>query len=120
MKESIIGLIGAGILGFFSGLFLPWVKWAIEKRQKRYEYRKELITTWKQKVETANFDSPEGQSNFGNSSAYSSLRSHMAEEVVVKFEQERTVYAAGGRGGDVRKQMLLDEVARLEKKWGLF
>jgi hypothetical protein len=43
----------------------------------------------------------------------------MAKDVIDKFEAPRTVYVGGGRGDDVRKQMLLDEVARLEEKWGL-
>jgi hypothetical protein len=57
MKETIIGFVSAGI-GFISGLLVPWVKWAIEKRQKRYEYRKKLITIWKREAEAADFHSP--------------------------------------------------------------
>jgi hypothetical protein len=43
----------------------------------------------------------------------------MNKEVIARFEAKYTVYASGGRGDDVHKQMLLDEVSRLEKKWGL-
>ena len=118
MKETIIGLVFAGI-GFISGLLVPWIKWEIEKRHKRHDYRRELIASWKAKLAAAEFHSPEGRSSFGSSPEYSSLRSHMVKEVIEKFEAPRTMYAGGGRGDDVRKQMLLDEVSRLEKHWGL-
>lgn len=118
MKETIIGLVSAGI-GFISGLLVPWIKWEIEKRQKKFEYRKGLIASWKAKLAAAEFNSQEGRSGFGSSHEYSSLRLHMAKDVIKKFEAPRTIYVGGGRGDDVRKQMLLDEVARLEKQWGM-
>lgn len=118
MKETIIGLVSAGV-GFASGLLVPWIKWDVEKRQRKCDYRKELISNWKTTLEATEFNTPEGQSGFGSSPAYSSLRSHMNKEVIEKFEAKYTVYISGGRGDDVKKQMLLDEVSRLEKKWGL-
>jgi hypothetical protein len=118
MNEIIIGLVSAAV-GLISGLLLPWIRWEIEKRQKRLDYRKELIAIWKAKLATAEFHSPEGRSSFGSSPEYSSLRSHMAKEIIEKFEAPRTSYVGGGRGDDVRKQILLDEVSRLEKHWGL-
>lgn len=118
MKETIIGLISA-LIGFISGLLVPWIKWEIEKRQKRHDYRMKLIATWKAKLAVAEFHSPENRSSFGSSPEYSSLRSHMTTAMIEKFEAARTMYVGGGRGDDVRKQMLLDEVSRLEKHWGL-
>lgn len=118
MKETIIGFISAGI-GFISGLLVPWIKWELEKRQKRHDHRRQLISVWRSTLATAEFYSPEGRNRFGNSPEYSSLRLHMLKEVVGRFEAPRTMYAGGGRGDDVRKQMLLDEVSRLEKLWGL-
>ncbi len=118
MKETIIGLVSAGI-GFISGLLVPWIKWEIEKCQKRHNYRNELIAGWKAALAAAEFHSPEGRCSFGSSPEYSSLRSHMVKEVIVKFEAPRTMYVGGGRGDDIRKQMLLDEVSRLEKHWGM-
>ena len=95
MKETIIGLVSAGV-GFISGLLVPWVKWAIEKRQRRYDYRKELIANWKMRLAAAEFNSPEGRNSFGSSPEYSSLRSHMAQDVISKFEASNTFYVGGG------------------------
>jgi hypothetical protein len=116
MLEKIIIALGGAIIGFVSGLLTPWVKWQIEKRQKRRENREALIKRWREAIES----SPEiDRGKFGNTEAYSSLRFHMQKRVIQDFEAQRTTYVPGGRGQSVRKQMLLDEVARLEKKWGL-
>jgi hypothetical protein len=112
MQETIIGLVSA-VIGFISGLLVPWIKWKIRKRQNRYEYRKELIYSWRAKIAAAEFKTPEGRSSFGSSPEYSSLRLHMLKELIDKFEAPKTSYVGGGRGDDVRKQMLLDEVSRL-------
>lgn len=118
MKETIIRLVSA-VFGFISGLLVPLVKLEVETRQTRNARRKQLITSWREKLVTAEFQSAEGWSSFGISPEYSSLRSHMNQEVIEKFEASRTMYVEGGRGGDVRKQMLHDEISRLEKSWGL-
>lgn len=118
MKETIIGLISVAI-GFASGLFVPWIKWEIEKRKRKHDSRKELIAAWKTKLAASELNSPKGRSDFGSTSEYSSLRLHMTKSIIERFEAPRTFYVGGGRGDDVRKQMLLDEVARLENRWGL-
>lgn len=47
------------------------------------------------------------------------MRPHLLPEVVAKVERPRTAYVGGGRGDDVRKYTLLDDIARVEKEWGL-
>jgi hypothetical protein len=117
MIEKIIIGIGGAIIGFVSGLFTPWIKWAIEKRSKKRDYRESLIKKWREEIEKFQFDN--GETYFGDTEAYSSLSPHMRKDVIEAFEKQRTFYVGGGRGESVRKQMLLDEVARLEKEWGL-
>ena len=115
--DTVIGNVFSAIIGFVGGLLVPWVKWEIEKRRNRYEYRKDLIAAWKRDVEKTDFTSPEGISSFCSSPVYSSLRSHMEKELITKIEAIRSMYVGGGRGHDVRKHMLLDEIAKIEKKW---
>ena len=52
-----------------------------------------------------------------NTALYSSLRGHLSDAAIRKLEAPRTFYVPDGRGGDVRRQTLLDEVTRLEKDW---
>jgi hypothetical protein len=109
---AVLGLV-AGVVG---SLFGPLVQWAVEKRRGRMDYRKALIKQWRNDFEVFDYDSH----RLGDSATYSSLRPHLRTAVRDAIEKPRTAYVPNeGRGGSVKKQMLLDEIARLEKKWGL-
>jgi hypothetical protein len=118
MTEVAIGL-GSAALGFVSGLLVPWIKWQVEKRKEQLAYRKDAIKSWRLAIESLEFEVADARSNFMSTAAYSSLRAHMSPDAIKKMESPRTVYVAGGRGGHVRNQLLLDEVTRLEKEWQL-
>jgi len=103
-------------LGVVVGLLLPWVRWSVEKRRKLFNYRMELIKTWRSALQSFDFD----RDSLGNSGAYLSLRPHLRAEVRDAIEKPRTAYVPNeALGGNVKKQRLLGEVTRLEKKWGL-
>jgi hypothetical protein len=109
---SVLGLI-AGVVG---SLVAPWVQWAVEKRRGRTNHRRELIKTWRSDFQKFDYD----DHRLGDSAAYTSLRPHLRPEVRDAIEKPRTAYVPNeGRHGSVKQQMLLDEVARLEKEWGL-
>lgn len=109
---AVLGLV-AGVVG---SLFGPLVQWAVEKRRGRMDYRKALIKQWRNDFEVFDYDSH----RLGDSATYSSLRPHLRTAVRDAIEKPRTAYVPNeGRDGSVKKQMLLDEIARLEKKWGL-
>jgi hypothetical protein len=123
MKEQwpiLLKYVLPSVLGFLAGvvgsLFGPLVQWAVEKRRGRMNYRKELIKQWRNDFEEFEYDSH----RLGDSGTYSALRPHLRAEVRDAIEKPRTAYVPNeGRHGSVKQQMLLDEVARLEKKWGL-
>jgi hypothetical protein len=109
---SVLGLIG-GVVG---SLVAPWVQWAVEKRRGRTDHRRALIKTWRNDFQEYDFD----RHRLGDSAAYTSLRPHLRAEVREAIEKPRTAYVPNeGRGDNVKQQMLLDEVTRLERKWGL-
>jgi len=118
METAIVAAVTA-VIGFLSGLIVPWIRWRIERKRELLAHRRRLITLWRTTIGGHNFNSPEERSDFGSSTAYSSLRPLMRPEIVEKFEAARTFYVGGGRGEDVRTQMLLDEVARIERMWDL-
>ncbi|RJF92661.1 hypothetical protein [Noviherbaspirillum saxi] len=103
------------VLGFIGGLITPWVKSRVAEREQRNEYRRKQLKAWRDAIS----DYEVWNNGFGSTPEYSSLRAHMLPDIIVKFEAPRTMYVAGGRGEDVRKHMLLDEVARIEKEWSL-
>ena len=118
MNELLTPIITA-VLGFLGGLVTPWIRWLVEAKRNRDSSRRRMISDWRAAIDTADFYDERNQSTFGSSAIYSSLRAHMRPSVISKFEEPRTMYVGGGRGEDVRKQMLFDEVARLEKGWKL-
>ena len=108
---ALVGLVG-GVIG---SLIAPWVQWAVEKRRRQVEYRRELIQSWRAEIEAFDHEA----NNFGDTAAYSAIRSHLRSEVREAVEKPRTFYVGGGRGDMVKKHKLLDEVARIEKEWEL-
>ena len=111
MENVAISLISA-LLGFIGGLIAPWIRWEVEKRRKTREERASLIVEWRNAIDTFNFDNDSP----GDTAWYSSLRGHMRQEIIKKVEAPRTLYVGGGRGENIIKHMLLDEVTRLEKE----
>ena len=109
---AVLGLI-AGVIG---SLFGPLVQWSVEKRRGRTERRQYLITTGRWDFQNHDFDSQW----LGDTASYSALRPHLRPEIREKIEKPRTIYVSNeGRGNNVKRQMLLDEIARIDKEWGL-
>lgn len=118
VSEVIVNLISVA-LGFASGLLVPWVKWQMEKQKKQFANRGEAIKSWRAAIEAEEHDVADSRSKFLSLICYSSLRTHLTTEAITKIEAARTIHVSGMREGYVRNQLLLDEVSRLEKKWGL-
>ena len=118
MVEIAVGIVGA-VIGFVSGLLTPWVKWEVDKRRERLAYRRRTVELWRTAIDREKHEPTDSRSDFLASPAYTSLRPHLSEEARRKVEAPRTVYVGGGRGDSVRKQVLLDEVARIERTWAL-
>jgi len=115
--EKIVISIAIGLLG----LLTLWVKWMIDKRREREKYRREMIKKWRDAINSIddsyfnNMGLP-----FGDMLWYSSLRLHMKTDIIDKLEKPRTfIVPSDGRQGFPKKQYLLDEIARIEKEWGL-
>lgn len=113
--KNLLVPMATGIGGFAAGIFTYWFKSIMREREKRSEYRRELIKKWRDAIN----DYEVWRNGFGDTPEYASLRLHMRQKIIGKFEAPRTFYVPGGRGEDARKHFLLDEIARIEKKWGL-
>jgi hypothetical protein len=113
LVPALLGFTG-GIIG---SLIVPWVQWAIEKRRGKFEYRQEMIKTWREGIDNFNWT----DDDFGNSSIYGAIRPHIKPDMIEKFEAQRTFHVPpdGGRGTNLQKQWASDEVARIENEWGL-
>lgn len=83
--------------------------------------RRTRISEWRNAVEElgAGFRDERRLHKFLSSSVYSAMRPHLLPDVVSKVERPRTAYVGGSRGDDVLKYTLLDDIARIEREWGL-
>jgi hypothetical protein len=110
---ALIALIGGAI----GSLIAPWVHWSIEKRKLKLEYRRKLICEWRESVDSFEWD----EDCFGSSSTYAAMRPHMTEQARKIFETPRTVFVSpeDSRGQNMQKRVAVDEISRIEMKWGL-
>jgi hypothetical protein len=90
---------------------------ALSKKQEIDNYRAKLIKKWRIFIEQFDFENH----NFGNTTIYASMRPHMNEDIIKKLEAKRTFYVSSnmGRGSNLFKQWISDEVSAIEHKWGL-
>jgi hypothetical protein len=110
------GAIAGLITGVIGSLIAPWVQWAIEKRRSRLGYRQERIRIWRENINSyrGNF------TQFTTTATHSEIRPHLTEDVRKRLEKPRTAIVPNEkRGKAAQRYILLDEVARIEKEWGL-
>lgn len=121
MEASIINAIIAGVIGLVTGaigsLVAPWVQWGIEKRRKRYERRVELVKRWRELVLSESFE----RKMFVRHPCYGSLRPLLQEEVRKNLENLSISAASETPRSPLIsfQKALLEEIARIEKSWGL-
>jgi hypothetical protein len=119
------GAIAGLISGVIGSLIEPWVQWAIEKRRNRQNYRRDLIRGAREQL-----DNCQDIREFANTAAYSSIKLHLRAEVQRSVEDPTLAvyggtpgpggYRPGHRGGgSPNRHRLLDDIARIEKEWGL-
>jgi hypothetical protein len=117
LLQALPGAMGGLVTGIIASLIAPWVQWAVEKRRSKLNYRQELIRKWRKEIEDLALG---GKVMFGGTVTYSEIRPHLRKEVRDSLEQPRTFRVPNeARGDNADKAILLDEVARIEKEWGL-
>lgn len=81
--------------------------------QERWRGR---IEEWRRVVLNFDFENE----RFASTDTYSQMKPHLQPEVVKMFEKPRTVHIGNpARGDTTYRYTLLDEIARIEKEWGL-
>jgi cell division protein FtsB len=88
-----------------------------EKRQDLQDQRRKRIEDWRSAINNHEFG---GYPRFASTVAYSQMKPHLRLEVVEMLEAPRTFHVGNeARGDSAYGYTLLDEVARIEKEWGL-
>ena len=107
------------ILGGLGGLVVIWAQWGLAKRRHRLQYRTELILSWRLAliplISQSEPDWINHRARVLTTPEYASLRPHLSRKTRKKFEAERTTFVGDGH----RTRMIIDEIARIERKWQL-
>lgn len=111
----ISGVIGL-ITGAVGSLIAPWVHWGIEKKRGKHERRAKLIEQWREIISSENFSNEQ----LLNHPLYGPLREQLSKEVIEQLERPDTslmVSMTASTSPD--RDVVMREVAIIEKKWGL-
>jgi predicted nucleic acid-binding protein len=108
--SALLGLL----VGVAGTLVTPWVNWGIEKKREKQRSRKELIQRTRELLDSPEWD----QLNFSSTVTYSEIRQHLTERTIKSIE-DGAIFIQVGRGGNVIKSSVLDDVAKKEKEWGI-
>lgn len=124
--EIILAIVISAITGAIASLIAPWANWGVEKRRKKIEWRKGFVNDCKRIINKSDFDIDQFVETF----YYSNLKIHLSNSLKKEIESKTKKYIPGRRLGlkeeleivdkEIKiKNILLDEITLLEKKWGL-
>lgn len=112
--QSVATHILTCALGIVSALILTKHKWNIRKLELKHQYRKELIMRARDFIGSSKWD----QCSFNDTVEYAEIRQFLSKETLDAIEGS-TVRVRIGRGGNVIKSSVLDDLSKLEQEWGL-
>ncbi len=109
---ALLGL-GGGVVG---SLVAPWVQWAVEKRKRLNESRREFLKECREQL-----DPNVKRYEFLTGKLYGRLKPFLSEFARKLIEAGGTcvVVTPGGIQIDPYLTVVMDELARLEKEWAL-
>lgn len=124
LSKIIVPAIAGLLSGAVGSLIAPWIHWGIEKRKQRRETQASLLNRARSFLGSETVTNKE----FSNHQIYSQLKPHLSAQAVKAVEGEYSdkgevisVVIGNSRVSGVNpfKNLILDELAALEKKWGL-
>lgn len=114
---SVAAVVGA-IAGAIGSFLAPWAQWGVEKRRRRLERRGVLIDCWRKLLDTPDFE----RGTLLDHPSYGALRLELSTEAVDQLERPPNQLLLGFPGltrCSPDRDMLLREIARIERGWGL-
>jgi hypothetical protein len=81
------------------------------------QYKENMIRSWRQFLSRPD-NSSSGEESFLGSVEYSEMRPFLSQETIDSLENSK-ITVRMGRGGPLLKSLILDDISRLERKWGL-
>jgi hypothetical protein len=93
-------------------------QWLCRDYQQREQARRAQIVAWRAALDRDDFQ----HQRFAHSNEYATLRDHLPEDLRDEIDRWRNpmmVVAVPPGGRDSRQARLLQEIARIERAWGL-
>jgi hypothetical protein len=130
--------LGSAVIG---GVIASWANWGVEKRKQKLTYRKELICSWRKMLEDIAQIHTEHEKTLGEllelKAEFYSLKPHLRPSVldliggmssrttstmstqIQKYEHRNLAESEKPIWKTEVFRFLIDEIAEIEKKWGL-
>ncbi|PZQ33260.1 MAG: hypothetical protein DI562_01995 [Stenotrophomonas acidaminiphila] len=123
MPDAVMSAVIGGVAGLLSGavasIIAPWVQWGIEKRRMKHQSRAALIKRWREVLVHPHFS----REHMLRDPDYATLETLLSEEGLKQMRRPFTshIVIRGGTGnpGEADHGMLMREIARIEREWGL-
>lgn len=113
MTDKIIVAVIGLITGALGSVIAPWAKWSVEKRRMRMTTRRDKIAGWRLWLGRLR-----DRHGINESLRYTEIRPYLRESTRRMIEGGPVV-ATRGRGGDPVMNAVLEDLGRLEARWGL-
>jgi hypothetical protein len=125
--------LGGPLIGFiFGGLLTSYVQWGFEKKKQILLRRRELVTGWRMNLLPLLEGSEilwtgDRKARVLQSPYYASLRPHLTDEAIKRIEHDHMkLYVSFGGTKPTNSwlhhfplNLLVEEIARIERKWNL-
>lgn len=114
LLSAIFGLISGAI----ASLIAPWVYWGIEKKRKRRTARNELVLNARKYIESQYFSGL----RFHKEACFVQLKPYLKKSIIEHIMNFEEYYEFVDDPGELDSNLrveLLDQLQRIEKKWGL-
>jgi hypothetical protein len=110
------------ILGGAGGLITIWANWGIEKRRQKLPARRALVADWRKNLipllgGPQDMEAGTSKYPFMRNEHYSSLRPNIQPDLIKKLEGGTIIIVVGG--DNYPRKVIIEEIARIEKKWNL-
>ncbi len=120
ITSAIFGLIAGAISGTVASLTAPWIHWKIEKKKIKLENRRKKLEQWRNYINRS-FD----PQFFRETVEFSEMKNFLSKKIVKELDPpdlrdgRPVINLRGAIGRDNIRDRLLEEVAVIEREWGL-
>ena len=117
VDQALLTALIAAVFGWIGSVTTPLIKWNIEKRKMRFEKRVEIIKELKAIATEDEFN----RVKFINSANYTIVRKHLKPKTIETIERPlnhiRVTIGKDKPAVDHKKKIILEDLAKIEKKW---